>query len=131
VREQSTAAGTFPQTSPAARADVGLRHSGRQVAAGAEPRVVCGAGFDTSRVLEVRYGYPARAHGDRAIAQLLDHCQDDPGVMIVGTDVVDTRPDKQRGTDREGCQRGCDNEPRSCNARHKIYSTMMVPTIFG
>src|SRR5205814_9396817 len=89
--------------------NIGLCHPGCQVTADAERRIVSSAGDDSRRILEIGSVSRACAHADGALPQLLDDCQYDLGVVVIGADVVNTRADVHDAADRQ-CRESTRND---------------------
>ena len=113
------------------RADVGFRHSGRQVTADAQGGVAFGTGRDPLGVLDVGRVNRAGAQVDGALAQLLDECQYDPGVVIIGADVVNARADVHHAAERQCRESTRSDKARLRDAGHEVYCTTIVPTMRG
>src|SRR5260370_41148935 len=82
--------------------EVGLRYAGRQMAADAQGGVAARAGSDAAGIIEIRHFDRTRPHPDGTVPQLLDERQHDPGVVVVGSNVVDARADEHAEADACG-----------------------------
>src|SRR3982075_367852 len=109
---------------------VGLGHAGRQMAADAQGGVAARPGGDAAGILEIRPLDGTRPHPDGTAPQLLDECQHDPGMVVVGSDVVDARADEHAQADACGGDRARYCEGRPAYTFHGLRTTI-VPTMRG
>src|SRR2546430_13358463 len=92
-------------------------------------RSVSSAGDDSRRILEIGNVSRACAHADGALPQLLDDCQYDLRVVVIGADVVTTRADVHDAADRQCRESTSNDRARFGYAAHAIYCTTIVPTM--
>jgi hypothetical protein len=91
------------------------------VTADAKSGVVFGTGRDPLGILDIGCGNRAGAYADGTLPQLLDDCQHDLGVVVIGADVVNPRADEHDAADRQ-CRESSDNhKARFRHAGHVIY----------
>src|SRR5207237_8225194 len=97
----------------------------------AERRRVFSAGDDSRGILKIGNVSRAGAHSDGAFPQLLDNCQHDLRVVVIGADVVNPRADKHGAADRQCRESTRYDKACSRYAGHEIYGTTIVPTMRG